>query len=210
MEKLIIAVLTVFAYLLGSMPSAIWVGRGFYGVDVREHGSGNAGATNTFRVLGKRAGIMVLLLDVLKGFTATCLVKLLASVAPDSVRYVNLQLLFGMTAVLGHVFPIYENFKGGKGIATLFGMIIAIHYPLALVCLGFFLVVLLLTQYVSLSSIMTAIAFPLFTIFVFQQKEKLFIAFGIITAVLVVLTHQKNIRKLISGNENKARIFKRS
>jgi acyl phosphate:glycerol-3-phosphate acyltransferase len=210
LETLVIIALIALSYLIGSMASAVWIGKGFYGIDVRDYGSGNAGATNTFRVLGKKAGFTVLALDVLKGMTAASLVKLLGNIDPESHRYVNLQLLFGMSAVLGHVFPVFENFKGGKGIATLLGMVVAIHYQLALASLGIFIVILSTTSYVSLSSILAAVAFPIFSIFVFHQTERLFIAFGIITAFLVVLTHQKNIRKLVNGTENKARIFRRS
>ena len=111
-------------------------------------------------------------------------------------------------SVVGHIFPVYENFKGGKGIATLFGMLIGIHYVLALACVALFLIVLLSTKYVSLSSILAAIAFPILTIFVFKRDEPLFIAFGIAAAVLVVLTHKKNITRLLNGEESKANLFK--
>lgn len=206
---LLVAALSVTAYLLGSIPSAVWIGRSFYNTDVREHGSGNAGATNTFRVLGKKAGSIVLGLDILKGFLAASLVVLLNNVEKESFQYVNLQLLFGLLAVVGHLFPVFAGFRGGKGIATLFGMILAIHYPSALLCLGLFLAVLFVTQYVSLSSIFAAIGFPLGIVYIFHQKEPLFIAFGITAAILVVLTHQKNIKKLVNGTENKARIFRK-
>ena len=203
-----IILLAVAAYLLGSIPSSVWVGRALFEVDVRDYGSGNAGATNTFRVLGTETGIIVLLLDIIKGITATSLVLFLPEVLPESEQFINLQLLFGICAVVGHIFPLFAQFKGGKGIATLFGMLIAIHYALALVCLGLFVLVLFLTRYVSLSSILAAISFPLFTIFVFKRDEPLFIAFGIAAALLVVLTHQKNIKRLINGEESKAKLFK--
>ncbi len=127
---------------------------------------------------------------------------------PGTHRFINLQLLFGLLAVMGHIFPVFEQFKGGKGIATLFGLMIGIHYVLALSCLALFIVVLLLTKYVSLSSILAAVAFPIFTIFVFKRDEPLFIAFGIAAALLVVLTHKKNITRLINGEESKANLFK--
>lgn len=186
----------------------MWIGRAFYDTDVREHGSGNAGATNTFRVLGKEIGSLVLFLDIVKGLTAASLVLFLGTVVPGSEKYINLQLLFGLLAVVGHIFPIYENFNGGKGIATLFGMLIAIHWVLALACLGLFIGVLLATKYVSLSSILASISFPIFSIFVFKRDEPLFIAFGIAAALLVVLTHQKNIVRLLNGEESKAKLFK--
>ena len=197
------------SYLIGSMPTALWIGKAFYGIDIREHGSGNSGASNTFRTLGKSAGVLVLLLDIIKGLTAACLVRYYTFIEMGSVRYVNLQLLFGLSAVLGHIFPIYAKFKGGKGIATLLGMVIGIHYLSALVCIGLFVIVLFSTRYVSLSSILAAISFPLIVIFIYKNEEPLFIAFGIAAAIMVVLTHQKNIKRLVAGNENKAKLLKR-
>lgn len=201
--------LAILAYLLGSIPSAVWVGKALHDVDVREHGSGNAGATNTFRVLGKKAGIIVMAMDILKGLAAASLILFLGpKVEKESFQYVNLQLLFGFLAVIGHLFPIFAQFRGGKGIATLFGMILAIHYPAALLCLGFFLLVLYTTRYVSLGSILAAISFPVGLVYIFHEKTPLFVAFAISAALLVVLTHQKNIKKLVQGTENKANILK--
>lgn len=197
------------SYIIGSMPTALWVGKAFYGIDIRQHGSGNSGATNTFRVLGKKAGISVLLIDIIKGLTAASIVRYYDFVEIGSVRYVNLQLLFGLTAVIGHIFPIFANFKGGKGIATLLGMVIGIHYLSALACIGLFLVILFSTRYVSLSSILSAIAFPLIAIVIYKNEEPLFVAFGIAAAIMVVLTHQKNIKRLVAGNENKAKLLKK-
>jgi glycerol-3-phosphate acyltransferase PlsY len=203
--------LAILSYLLGSIPSAVWVGQAFYGIDVRHYGSGNAGATNTFRVLGKKAGVGVLLMDVIKGFTAACLVNYLPEVSPvfHKTQYINLQLLFGLSAVLGHLFPVFANFKGGKGIATLFGMLIAIHFISALACLGIFVFILFATRFVSLSSISAAIMFPIQLIWIFKRDEQLFIAFGVCAALLVILTHRKNINRLLTGNENKARLLRR-
>ncbi len=208
-QTLIIILFTIVSYLLGSMPSALWVGKGFFGVDIRNYGSGNLGATNTFRTLGKKAGALVLLLDIIKGLTAASLVKYFEFVELGSVQYVNLQLLFGLLAVIGHLFPVFANFKGGKGIATLFGMIIGIHYLSALVCLALFLMILFITRYVSLSSILAGISFPLIAFVLYNNKEPLFVAFGIAASVLVILTHQKNLKRLIAGNENKANLLKK-
>jgi glycerol-3-phosphate acyltransferase PlsY len=207
MEIFSIIILAIVAYLLGSIPSSVWVGKAYFGVDVRDYGSGNAGATNTFRVLGKQIGVIVLFMDIVKGVTAASLVHYLSFVSQGTEQFINLQLLFGLLAVVGHIFPVFENFKGGKGIATLFGMLIGIHYVLALACVGLFVIVLLLTKYVSLSSILAAIAFPILTIFVFKRDEPLLIAFGIAAAVLVVLTHKKNITRLLNGEESKAKLF---
>lgn len=199
----------VISYLIGSMPTALWVGKAFFGIDIREHGSGNSGATNTFRVLGKKAGFMVLFLDIMKGLTAASIVRYLDFVELGTVKYVNLQLLFGLSSVLGHIFPAYANFKGGKGIATLLGMIIGIHYLSAVVCLMLFVVVLFSTRYVSLSSILAAVAFPLIAIVIYKNEEPFFVAFGVAAAIMVVLTHQKNIVRLVAGNENKAKLLKK-
>jgi glycerol-3-phosphate acyltransferase PlsY len=207
--ELIILGLCLTAYLLGSMPSAVWVGKAFHGIDIREHGSGNAGATNTFRILGKKTGFWVLFLDSLKGITAASLVHFLGNIEPGTERFVNLQLLFGLMAVFGHLFPVFAGFKGGKGIATLLGMVIGIHYLLAIACFGMFMLVLVLTRYVSLSSILATLAFPLLATFVFHQYEPMLLAFGICASLIVLLTHQKNIKKLINGEENKAKLFRR-
>lgn len=209
METLIIISFCILSYLLGSLPSSVWISCAFHGLDIREHGSGNAGATNTFRVLGSKTGIIVLFLDVLKGVTAASLVLFLGSIVHGTDRYINIQLLFGLCAVLGHLFPVYENFKGGKGIATLLGMAIGIDYALALACIALFLIVLISTRYVSLSSILATVAFPVFAIFIFKRDEPLLIAFGIVAIIIVVLTHQKNIKKLWFGEENKANLFKK-
>ncbi len=207
-EVVLIIILSVVAYFLGSIPSAVWIGKALHGIDVREFGSGNAGATNTFRVLGKKAGSIVLIMDMLKGFLAAYMVNFTAINATTSpYQYVNIQLLFGLLAVVGHLFPIFAQFKGGKGIATLFGMIVCIDYKPALLCMGIFLFILLVTRYVSLGSILAAVSFPFLMVYVFKEDVPLFIAFGITAALMVVLTHQKNIRKLVNGTENKAKIF---
>lgn len=198
----------LIAYVIGSIPSSVWIGKSYFGKDVRDFGSGNAGATNTFRVLGNQAGIIVLLLDILKGVTAASLVLYIPSVLHGTELYINLQLLFGILAVFGHIFPIFANFNGGKGIATLFGMLIGIHYILAVACVALFVIVLLLTRYVSLSSILAAISFPFFAIYIFHRDEPLLIAFGVAAALMVVITHKKNIIRLLNGEESKANLFR--
>ena len=191
-----------------SITSSVWIGKSYFGKDVRDYGSGNAGATNTFRVLGTQAGIVVLLLDIFKGVTAASLILYLPSISHGTDQYVNLQLLFGILAVVGHIFPVFENFNGGKGIATLFGMLIGIHYLLAVACVALFIVVLLITRYVSLSSILATISFPIFTIYIFHRDEPLLIAFGVAAALMVVITHKKNIIRLMNGEESKAKLFR--
>ncbi len=200
--------LGIFAYLLGSIPSAVIVGKVFYNIDVRDYGSGNAGATNTFRVLGVWPGIVVLILDMAKGCFAAGLVFLQIRYLPGyGYQWVNLKLIFGGLAVVGHLYPIFAGFRGGKGIATLLGMVIAIHYLSALACAGIFIAILMGTRYVSLSSILAAIAFPILLALVFQKDNPYFIAFAIATAFLVVATHQKNIKRLLTRTESKANIL---
>jgi glycerol-3-phosphate acyltransferase PlsY len=205
---MIIAILIVLAYLIGSIPTAVWVSKRIYGIDIREHGSGNAGATNTFRILGSKAGSAVMLGDMFKGFLAVKL-SLFSNYSWDSEAITNLQVILGLAAVLGHIFPIWAEFKGGKGIATLFGMILSIQ-PLVAVCLvGVFLAILFVTRYVSLSSITASIAFPLMIVFIFRAPELTYRVFAIATACLVVLTHYKNISRLLNGNESKVPLFRR-
>ncbi len=196
------------AYLIGSIPTAVWISKRVYGIDIREHGSGNAGATNTFRILGSKAGSVVMLIDMFKGFLA---VKLsLLSVFPwHSEQITNLQVFLGLAAVVGHIFPIWADFRGGKGIATLFGMILAIQPLVAVSLVGVFLGMLYLTRYVSLSSISASVAFPLLILFIFNEPELSYRLFAIATACLVVLTHYKNINRLLQGNESKVPFFRK-
>ena len=147
----------------------MWVSKRVFGIDIREHGSGNAGATNTFRVLGSKAGVSVMIIDMMKGFVAVKL-SLLSAYAWHSEQIVNLQILLGLAAVVGHIFPIWADFRGGKGIATLFGMILSIQPLVAVSLVGVFILMLYITRYVSLSSISASIAFPLLILFIFAIK----------------------------------------
>ncbi|MBK0382588.1 glycerol-3-phosphate 1-O-acyltransferase PlsY [Pedobacter sp. SD-b] len=202
----------IIAYLFGSIPTAVWIGQAFYGIDVREYGSGNAGATNTFRVLGKKAGIPVMLIDIFKGWTATNLAFFigLSVTGPEhSVQYVNYQLALGIVAVMGHLFPIFAGFRGGKGIATLFGMILAVHFPAALLCVLVFVIVLLLTKYVSLSSISAGFTFTFSVIFIYQVSVRAIVIYGMAICILILVTHQKNIERLLRGKESKVNLFKK-
>ncbi|MGE8243097.1 Glycerol-3-phosphate acyltransferase [compost metagenome] len=205
---LVIAVL--LAYLFGSIPTAVWLGQAFYGVDVREYGSGNAGATNTFRVLGPRAGSIVMFVDIFKGWTATNLAYLIELGQNTSdVQFVNFQLALGVIAVIGHLFPVFAGFRGGKGVATLCGMILAIHTPAALVCVSVFVIILLTTHYVSLSSISAGFAFPFSLAFIFKTTIPSVLLYGIAICTLLLITHQKNIERLLKGHESKIYLFKK-
>lgn len=200
--------LLTIAYLIGSVSTAVFVSKRIYGIDIREYGSGNAGATNTFRVLGRKAGIGVMLVDMLKGWVAIQLSHL--SVYPwGSEQIINLQIGLGLCAVIGHIFPIWSGFRGGKGIATLFGMILAIQPLVAVSLVGVFLLMLFLTKYVSLSSIAASVAFPVLILFIFKEPETFYKLFAIATACMVVLTHHKNITRILQGNENKVKLKRR-
>jgi glycerol-3-phosphate acyltransferase PlsY len=203
-----IALLIVLAYLIGSIPTAVWVSNRVYGIDIREHGSGNAGATNTFRILGPKAGSAVMLGDMMKGFIAVKL-SLLSGFQWDSEAITNLQVFLGLASVLGHIFPIWADFRGGKGIATLFGMILSIQPIVAVSLIGVFVLSLYLTRYVSLSSIAASIAFPVMILFIFHEPEVSYRIFAIATAFLVVSTHHKNISRLLAGNESKVKSFRK-
>ena len=198
----------VLAYLIGSIPTSVWVSKYFFGVDIREYGSGNAGATNTYRVLGPKWGTIVMIVDMLKGIAAVKLSFLLPTYLDNELQLVNLQLGLGLAAVLGHIFPVWADFRGGKGVATLFGMVLGIQPNVALCCVGIFLLVLYLTRYVSLSSILASIAFPVFILVIFNEPEHLYRIFAIAVALMVILTHQKNIGRLFKGNESKVPILK--
>ena len=200
------------AYLIGSIPSAVWFGKIFHKIDVREHGSGNPGATNTFRVLGKRAGTIVLLFDIAKGLLATSLAVVLLNygVIPEE-KLVLTKLIFGIIAVFGHIFSVFLRFKGGKGVATLFGMMIGIQAPVALISLAIFLVTLIFSKYVSLGSIVAALSFPLMLLFVprFKTGEPILVMFGFFLALVVIWSHHKNIRRIRDGEESKTYLIKK-
>ncbi|MFN5443811.1 MAG: glycerol-3-phosphate 1-O-acyltransferase PlsY [Crocinitomicaceae bacterium] len=197
------------AYLLGSIPTAIWVGKRFYGLDVREHGSKNAGATNTFRVLGKKPGVIVLTVDVLKGLLAVMLPQLILDSNLSHNGMMNIKIVASIMVILGHVFPLFAGFKGGKGVATSLGVIFALQPVAAFVCLGIFLAVFLAFHFVSLGAIITAISFPLLITFVFKEESISLIVFAFLIGVAVVLTHKKNIKRLIDGCENKMYLIKK-
>lgn len=195
--------LILMAYMLGSVPSAVWVGKMLYGIDVRDYGSGNAGATNTFRVLGKKAGLPVLIMDILKGFLAVKMVWLTGKYLPDTQQFINLELSLGIASLLGHIFPIFAGFRGGKGVATLLGILCAVHIGAALICIGVFVLTLLVTQYVSLSSMMAALTFPISIMFIYHETVPGLNIFAMFVCILVFITHQKNIERLLRGEEGK-------
>lgn len=190
----------LLAYMIGSFPTAYLIGKARHGVDLREEGSKNLGATNTFRVLGWQSGTLVLLVDVLKGWGV---VQTSFALEVLSVEGYFIHFSIGLAAVLGHIFPIYMSFKGGKGVATVLGVVIAVHPWAALSCIGIFLLLFLLTRYVSLGSILAACTFPVLVIFVFKSEDPFLIHFSWVLALLIVFTHHKNIDRLLKKKENK-------
>jgi len=195
--------LVAAAYVLGSIPTAVWAGKWFFGIDLRDHGSGNAGATNAFRILGARTAIPVLIIDMLKGMAAVSLSALAASQFGSAEWYTVFRIVLGLAAVLGHVFPVLAGFRGGKGIATLAGVTIVLFPAVVVACLLVFLLVFLSTRYVSLGSMLAALAFPIALWMLPGEVLLPELLFAVTVAVFVPLTHRKNISRLIKGKENK-------
>ncbi|MBS1759707.1 MAG: glycerol-3-phosphate 1-O-acyltransferase PlsY [Bacteroidetes bacterium] len=200
--------LIILAYLIGSIPTSVWVSKKFFKIDIRNYGSGNAGATNTYRVLGPKWGTIVMVVDMLKGMAAVKLAYLLPGYVDGELNMLNLQTCLGLAAVVGHIFPIWAEFRGGKGVATLFGLVLGISPWTALSCIGIFVLVLYLTRFVSLSSILASIAFPIFILVIFNVDNTVYRIFAIAVALMVLLTHQKNIGRIFKGNESKVPILK--
>lgn len=193
----------VLAYLLGSIPSAVWIGKRFHNIDVREHGSGNAGTTNTIRVLGWVTGIPVLLIDLAKGWLAAMLPVFFHLADPGSALMTNLQLITGIVAIIGHVLPVFAGFRGGKGVATVFGVFLALQPLLTLCVIAVFLVVFFITGIVSVSSMIAGISFPVFLFLFFDTPSVLFKIFAVLVGVALLVTHKENIGRILRGEEKK-------
>ena len=198
----------LLAYLTGAFPSAVWVGKTFYKIDVREFGSGNAGATNTFRVLGKKAGVPVLIMDIFKGWLSVNYISFLTNIPQSAEAVFEIQLAFGIAAVIGHLFPIYTGFRGGKGIATLLGLLIGLHAVAALYSILVFVIVFVTSKYVSLGSILASIAFPVLVILILGSTNVSLNLFAFFVPILSLITHQKNIERLLRGEETKVKFDK--
>ena len=191
------------AYLIGSIPSSVWLGKIFYNKDVRNEGSGNAGATNTIRVLGWQIGVVVLLLDALKGWVTVYLLSLFSYESVWGLSTSIFQISLAFMAVLGHIFPIYVGFKGGKGVATLLGVAIAIFpWQVILIELSIFAVIFISSRIVSLGSIVVAISLPVLMYFFFPVDTAILIL-GMVIAVFIPVTHHKNISRLLKGEETR-------
>lgn len=207
----------IIAYVLGSIPSAVWIGKKYYGVDIREHGSKNAGTTNMLRVLGRRAAVPVFVLDFFKGFVAVSIISLMRYDADVSSAWlINLKILGVFAAVLGHIFPIFADFKGGKGVATLVGAITGIYPQIVFLCFAVWVLVFMISHYVSLASMTAGCCFPLFVI-VYSSAEWsryndvsfTFIVFSFVVAGLLIWSHRKNIERLKAGTESKIYIWQK-
>lgn len=197
-----ILVLIISAYLLGSIPTSVWIGKYFYGIDIREHGSGNAGATNTFRVLGVKPGIIVLIIDILKGSAAVSLAYLFENNLPAN-EFIDIEIGLAISAVLGHLFPVFAGFRGGKGVATLLGATLIITPITCAIALLVFLIVLFSTRYVSLSSMMAGISYPIILHLIMLNQQKTLTIYSILIAILLIITHRKNIRRLLNHQESR-------
>lgn len=202
------------AYFLGSIPSAVWIGKSFYGVDVREKGSKNAGTTNTIRVLGLLPGLFVLGIDVFKGWLAVYFAKFFgSSLAEMNHDYlVYYQLVIGIFAVIGHALPIFARFKGGKGVATMLGVVIGLFDKIIPLVLAVFVIVFILTHYISVSSMSAAVSFPVFystcSIWLHYNINTVQLCFSVIVALFILWTHRKNIKRLIHHEEPKFKFKK--
>jgi len=212
---LLLAIIVILSYLIGSIPNSIIISKLVRGIDIREHGSGNAGGTNVMRVLGWKYGLLVIFLDALKGAIAVVIISRLfygplpfENVSPFD-DFTLVQIIAGMSAVIGHIWTVFASFKGGKGIATALGMLLTLITIDMLIAVGIFALVVLISRYVSLGSIIAAISVPS-TLFI---RENLFhvdipgystlLPFIIGVSVLVIFTHRKNLARLINGSENK-------
>ncbi len=192
-------IVAMTGYLLGSLNSSLIVGK-FYGVDVRQHGSGNAGTTNTLRTLGKKAALFVLLGDIVKG--------ILAYTAGYYIFGGHFGgMLGGTAAILGHVWPVFFGFKGGKGVLTSLAVLLLIDWPIALSLLGVFILILLISRYVSLGSIIAAFLFPIVAVVIGRSMET--VIFSTIIAVLIIVKHHANIKRLLEGTESKFSLKKK-
>ncbi len=207
---MILIFLSILGYLVGSIPTAYWLGKKYHGIDIREHGSKNAGATNTFRVLGKKIGWIVLIVDVTKGTLASSLPFFFSDFYLGyKDEELILQLTTSFAAVFGHVFPVFAQFRGGKGVATSLGIVIGVNPLAAGICLLIFLIVFISFRFVSLGAITASLLFPIISYYLVGNDTRIMIIFTIVLSSLVILAHRKNISRLLKGEENKMNLLKR-
>lgn len=198
-------IMAIIAYLIGSINFSVIISKRMAGFDLRDKGSGNAGSTNVLRTVGKKAAILTLICDVLKGVVSIFIAKIIGSIwsGLDSALLVQIA---GIAVVLGHTFPLFFKFKGGKGVATSLGVLVTTNWQIGLICLVFALVLILLTQMVSVGSIAAAILYPVLTLFISENyiaEGSGYLLASIILAVLIVFNHRENVKRILTGTENK-------
>lgn len=209
MQIFIRIVLIILAYLIGSFASSVFFGRWFHGKDLRQHGSGNAGGTNAIRTFGWKTGILVMVTDLFKGWLAVQLAHLSSFYIPGSDDFITYQMILGSAAIIGHIFPVFAKFKGGKGVATTLGVVFAISPVATLITAGVFLIMVLLTKYVSLSSIIAGFSFPFIVVLLINTTTPSVIVFSLVVAIGLLFTHQKNLERLLNNEERKATFLMR-
>ena len=197
-------VVAILSYLIGSINFSIIISTKVAGFDVREKGSGNAGTTNMLRTVGKKAALITLVCDILKGVISILLALLIGKIAKEANNSILVQIA-GILVIIGHTFPIFFKFKGGKGVATAVGVLLTTNWQIGLICLIFGLVLIALTRMVSLGSITAAILFPILVLFIKTNYivEGNYFIYSLIIAVMVVFNHRENVKRLLSGTENK-------
>ena len=202
-------ILIIVAYILGSVPNALWIGKVFKGIDIREHGSKNTGSTNAARVLGAKLGILTLILDISKGAIPVALSLFMKANLLENITGIsNLDfIMIGIFAIVGHSFSIFMKFKGGKAVATTVGVFIVLVPKALLLAAAVFFVIFALTRYVSVSSITAAISLPIFIFFLYGDIP--YTVFGGIITILIIVKHKSNIQRLLNGTESRFTINKK-
>ncbi len=205
-------IMAIVAYAIGSINFSVLISRKMAGFDVREKGSGNAGSTNVLRTVGKKAAALTLVCDILKGVVAVLISLLISKIAKDCSPAILVEIA-ALAVVLGHTFPIFFEFRGGKGVATSLGLILIINWKIGLICLVFALILMAITRMVSLGSISAAVLFAVLTLFIREsyivEYEASFIIFGILLAAFVIFNHRSNLKRIIAGTENKLSFSKK-
>ncbi len=208
--------MAIIAYLIGSINFSIIISKRMAGFDVREKGSGNAGTTNMLRAVGKKAAAITLICDILKGVVSIIIAIVIGNIAKDLNRELLLQIA-GIAVVLGHTFPIFFQFKGGKGVATSLGVLLMSNWQIGLICLVFAVVLIILTRIVSLGSCAAAVLFPVLTLFINDhytiltdgKDGRIYLIYSIILAIIVLYNHRSNIKRILDGTENKLSLSKK-
>jgi len=196
--------MAIIAYAIGSINFSVILSKKMAGFDVRKKGSGNAGTTNMLRSVGKKAAAITLICDILKGIVSILIAIVIGNIIKNIDKAALVQIA-GISVVLGHTFPVFFEFKGGKGVATAIGIILLTNWQIGLICLIFGIVIIALTKMVSLGSIMAAVLFPILTIFIHNNfiVDGNYIAFGIILGTFVTFNHRANLKRILNGTENK-------